>query len=76
MENLTKEKVLEILENPPDAPNQGFLFEVDLNYPKDLWREHNDYPLAPEKKNYFVILFQRKTTLCIIRICDSILKWD
>ena len=27
----------------------GYIFEVDLEYPKYLWEEHNDYPLAPHK---------------------------
>ena len=54
MENLTKEKVLNILEQQggfggTQSP-QGYLFEVDLNYPRDLWELHEDYPLAPEKK--------------------------
>ena len=48
MKNLTKEKVLKILSEEDDQ--NGFIFEVDLNYPKYLWDEHNDYPLAPEKK--------------------------
>ena len=29
--------------------NKGHIFEVDLEYPKKLWKSHNDYPLAPEK---------------------------
>ena len=27
----------------------GYIFEVDLEYPKSLWEEHNGYPLAPHK---------------------------
>ena len=29
--------------------NQGYIFEVDLEYPKKLWESHNDYPLEPAK---------------------------
>ena len=29
--------------------NIGYIFEVDLEYPKNLWKTHNDYLLAPEK---------------------------
>ena len=29
--------------------HQGFIFEVDLDYPESLWESHNDYPLAPDK---------------------------
>ena len=38
----------QILETPADA-DHGFILEVDLDYPTSLHRQHNDYPLAPEK---------------------------
>ena len=54
VKNLTKETLMDILEkancsktNP--IRRKGYIFEVDLEYPKDLWESHNDYPLAPEK---------------------------
>ena len=28
---------------------KGYIFEVDLEYPRKLWESHNDYPLAPKK---------------------------
>ena len=45
VENITKTQVLNILEG---NSKKGYIFDVDLIYPKHLWEKHNDYPLAPE----------------------------
>ena len=45
--NVDKSSVLKLLEKKDTI--QGFIFEVDLDYPKSLWKSHNDYPLAPGK---------------------------
>ena len=34
----------------PDDGDHGFFVEVDLEYPSDLHDAHNDYPLAPERR--------------------------
>ena len=46
VKNITKEKVIKLLEKNNDS--KGYIFDVDLEYPKHLWKLHNDYPLAPE----------------------------
>ena len=37
-----------IAEHPVDSP-EGYILEVDLEYPKKLHKAHNAYPLAPER---------------------------
>ena len=37
-----------IAAHPADDP-EGFILEVDLEYPEDLHNAHNAYPLAPER---------------------------
>ena len=54
MRDLTKETVMDILEKANHSminprTKKGYIFEVDLEYPPNLWSLHNDYPLAPEK---------------------------
>ena len=39
----------DILKKKENARN-GWILEVDLEYPAELHEEHNSYPLAPEKK--------------------------
>ena len=33
-----------------DTADEGYIFEVDLDYPPEIHDEHSDYPLAPETK--------------------------
>ena len=37
-----------IKDQPPDG-TEGYILEVDLEYPQELHDEHNAYPLAPER---------------------------
>ena len=40
-------ELAEVLDTPDDGP-EGYITEVDLEYPENLHDSHSDYPLAPE----------------------------
>ena len=47
LNDLTVDIVIDLLEKR--KTNRGYIFEVDLVYPRKLWKSHNDYTLAPER---------------------------
>ena len=49
LEWITEEQIkhFQVEDVPGDAP-VGYILEVDLEYPSNLHKQHNDYPLAPE----------------------------
>ena len=42
------DKIIEDVLNTNEDSAQGYILEVDLEYPSDLHEWHNDYTLAPE----------------------------
>ena len=45
----------------------GFFFEVDLKYPDNRHKLHNDYPLAPEKLAVSIDMLSK----CCKKIADK-----
>ena len=44
--NWNEERIL----NVKDDTERGYIFQLDLEYPKEIHDEHNQYPLCPERK--------------------------
>ena len=56
---------------------KGCVLEVDLKYPKELHKLHNDYPLAPNKieiKREMLSEYQLKTADLLIQFIANLLK--
>ena len=63
-EQLTKT----IAYHPADDP-EGFILEVDLEYPEDLHNAHNAYPLAPKR------MVVQKSVCQVNSTTSSALRW-
>ena len=50
---LTEKQIEKLVkkDNIPEDNKKGYILEVDLEYPTELYNLHNDYPCAPEKMN-------------------------
>lgn len=50
---LTEKQIEQLVkkDNIPEDNKKGYILEVDLEYPTELYNLHNDYPCAPEKMN-------------------------
>ena len=42
------ERLAQSIPEHSTVSSEGFILEVDLEYPSELHKEHNEYPLAPE----------------------------
>ena len=50
----------------------GYIFEVDFEYPPSLWKEHNDYPLAPDGIKLDNFFSSEKKLCCTLQKFEAI----
>nr|CAH7720490.1 unnamed protein product [Callosobruchus chinensis] len=74
IENIYHEDIL----NQPDDSDYGYILEVDLNYPADLFSLHKDLPLCPEHLAPPTSNSEMKKLLTTLydksKLCDSLSK--
>lgn len=71
------------IQNIKDDAEIGYIFEVDLDYPKELHELHNDYPFCAEKRNVpgtknvqklLLTLFDKKNYVIHYRMLKLVLE--
>jgi hypothetical protein len=58
--------------NVPNDNAEGYILEVDLEYPSEIHDNHNDYPLAPEKLTITAdMLYHTVENITLIILCQA-----
>ena len=56
VEEFTPEKIAKLVKKD----DKGYILEVDVDYPKELHKSHNELPFLPERMRMWKILTKRK----------------
>ena len=55
----------EFIKNYDENSNLGYLFEVDIDYPKHLHELHSDLPFLPERDNKSLATLKNKKSYVV-----------